>query len=719
MEAKLVVVGGKANMGEVKLRLPMTIGRGRKADLIISHPTVSRIHCELYEKEGTLVVRDNGSSNGTLIDDRQIKEAVIEPGQVLKIGPLSFRAEYEWSGAMPDLNATAEVRDLTATQTMSSDELPGDSELSDATVPPQSPKKAKPAASAPAAKQPAVARAKPEAEAPAKKPKQAAPPPSAAPAPAVTKGADTQTFDSESFNFDKDIEFVDDASQATVAPAPKPDRAVLPTVEFEPLGDLTDEADAAAPEIAAKGEPQREANFDFLEELGAADEAPPVMEAAEDMAAPFVDEPAPAASMPLIEPEGKDDLDFDFLAELEAPPAASEPAVMEVEPQVAPPPEPVKSVGPVEQALFDEPAPPASAPIAEVEAKEELEFDFLAEFEAPPAADAPEAMNVGPQIVPPVEAVEAAPPVEEAIFDEPVVEPSPEPQAVFEIPVEPAPPVEEADFDFLAETASEPSPAIPEVANVVEPPTSIPDVTASDEDLFADFLAEEPAKPAVEEPPPVEEVAKSEEPEWTFDVEPEPAAEVVEPFVEAMKPTVEADEPTIEPPAEASPAAEEPIAEEPVVEEPVAEQPVAEEPGFDFLAELEPAAAAEPAQDEAPPPSPSAADREAEPTIDFRGSAEEDEEEAPIESPFSFGAPDAIAPEPELPPADEPTAEAAFAEETSSEMTRPEPAFAFGEEQPAAEPKIAPAAAAPRPAGAKKPSLFDKIMLLFAGSAKK
>src|SRR5688572_27386050 len=111
MEAKLVVVGGKANMGEVKLRLPMTIGRGRKADLIISHPTVSRIHCELYEKEGSLVVRDNGSSNGTFIDDRQIKEAVIEPGQVLKIGPLSFRAEYEWSGAMPDLNATAEVRD--------------------------------------------------------------------------------------------------------------------------------------------------------------------------------------------------------------------------------------------------------------------------------------------------------------------------------------------------------------------------------------------------------------------------------------------------------------------------------------------------------------------------------------------------------------------------------------------------------------------------------
>ena len=72
-----------------------------------------------------------------------------------------------------------------------------------------------------------------------------------------------------------------------------------------------------------------------------------------------------------------------------------------------------------------------------------------------------------------------------------------------------------------------------------------------------------------------------------------------------------------------------------------------------------------------------------------------------------------------MPTADEPTAEAAFAEETSSEMARPEPAFAFGEERPAAEPKVAPTAAAPRPAAAKKPSFLDKIKLLFAGSTKK
>ncbi|HQU43576.1 MAG: hypothetical protein B7Z73_04630 [Planctomycetia bacterium 21-64-5] len=104
MEAKLVVVGGKANRSEVKLKLPSMVGRGRDADLTVAHATVSRHHCLIYELEGALVVRDNGSLNGTVVDGQRVQEALLKPGQTLTVGPLTFRAEYEHNGHFPDLN---------------------------------------------------------------------------------------------------------------------------------------------------------------------------------------------------------------------------------------------------------------------------------------------------------------------------------------------------------------------------------------------------------------------------------------------------------------------------------------------------------------------------------------------------------------------------------------------------------------------------------------
>ncbi|HET6881926.1 MAG TPA: FHA domain-containing protein [Pirellulales bacterium] len=105
MEAKLVVVGGKANKSEVKLKLPAMIGRSRDADVTVSHASVSRHHCLIFELDGALVVRDNGSLNGTVIDGERIKESLLKPGQSLTIGPLTFRADYEHAGEFPVLGA--------------------------------------------------------------------------------------------------------------------------------------------------------------------------------------------------------------------------------------------------------------------------------------------------------------------------------------------------------------------------------------------------------------------------------------------------------------------------------------------------------------------------------------------------------------------------------------------------------------------------------------
>ena len=64
MDAKLVIVGGKANKGPISLKLPTVIGRSREADLTVAHPMISRQHCRLFEVDGLLKIRDLGSLNG-------------------------------------------------------------------------------------------------------------------------------------------------------------------------------------------------------------------------------------------------------------------------------------------------------------------------------------------------------------------------------------------------------------------------------------------------------------------------------------------------------------------------------------------------------------------------------------------------------------------------------------------------------------------------------
>jgi predicted component of type VI protein secretion system len=101
MHAKLVVVGGKANKSQVSLKLPSVLGRSREADLTITHPMISRRHCEIFEVGGVLRIRDLGSLNGTFVRQKQIREAELQPNDEFTIGPLTFRVEYRLSPATP------------------------------------------------------------------------------------------------------------------------------------------------------------------------------------------------------------------------------------------------------------------------------------------------------------------------------------------------------------------------------------------------------------------------------------------------------------------------------------------------------------------------------------------------------------------------------------------------------------------------------------------
>ena len=72
-----------------------TIGRRQECDLCIPLMVVSRKHCEINQDRGQVRLRDLGSRNGTLLNDNQVDEGVLDPGDKIGIGPLTFVVQID------------------------------------------------------------------------------------------------------------------------------------------------------------------------------------------------------------------------------------------------------------------------------------------------------------------------------------------------------------------------------------------------------------------------------------------------------------------------------------------------------------------------------------------------------------------------------------------------------------------------------------------------
>ncbi len=73
----------------------MSVGRGTDNDLYLNHASVSKVHAALMlNREGTLLVADTGSTNGTFINGRRIaygEARHIEDGDVVGFGDVEVR----------------------------------------------------------------------------------------------------------------------------------------------------------------------------------------------------------------------------------------------------------------------------------------------------------------------------------------------------------------------------------------------------------------------------------------------------------------------------------------------------------------------------------------------------------------------------------------------------------------------------------------------------
>src|SRR5688500_12389905 len=65
-----------------------TVGRGESCDVHIEVGHVSRLHASIDVHEDVVVVKDEGSSNGTYVNGVRVSEAVLSDGDIVHFGPL-------------------------------------------------------------------------------------------------------------------------------------------------------------------------------------------------------------------------------------------------------------------------------------------------------------------------------------------------------------------------------------------------------------------------------------------------------------------------------------------------------------------------------------------------------------------------------------------------------------------------------------------------------
>jgi adenylate cyclase len=71
----------------------VVVGRGADADRVVADPTVSRRHARLEVTDAGVQIRDLGSSNGSFVKGRRIRDAEAAPGDAVAFGQVAFRLE--------------------------------------------------------------------------------------------------------------------------------------------------------------------------------------------------------------------------------------------------------------------------------------------------------------------------------------------------------------------------------------------------------------------------------------------------------------------------------------------------------------------------------------------------------------------------------------------------------------------------------------------------
>ncbi len=83
--------GEKGRLYELS-RGRVSIGRGSENDIVVASDGVSRNHALIeITREGQYLIRDNGSKNGIQVNGSAVRSAILQTGDVIRVGTLVFR----------------------------------------------------------------------------------------------------------------------------------------------------------------------------------------------------------------------------------------------------------------------------------------------------------------------------------------------------------------------------------------------------------------------------------------------------------------------------------------------------------------------------------------------------------------------------------------------------------------------------------------------------
>jgi len=93
---RLLVNPGSPATWEIQLKPGANfIGRSTANDFSIADPSVSSAHCRIEVAGNSIILHDLGSTNGSFINQQQVLEATLSPGQNIRLGNVELRLEYD------------------------------------------------------------------------------------------------------------------------------------------------------------------------------------------------------------------------------------------------------------------------------------------------------------------------------------------------------------------------------------------------------------------------------------------------------------------------------------------------------------------------------------------------------------------------------------------------------------------------------------------------
>lgn len=106
MKKVLVAKSGPLKDGVYTIAGRTLIGRDAESDIQVLDSGVSRKHaCVLEQDDGSVLMRDLGSHNGTLVRGQRLKEAVLDQGDEITIG----ESVFEYREVIGDADKTSEI----------------------------------------------------------------------------------------------------------------------------------------------------------------------------------------------------------------------------------------------------------------------------------------------------------------------------------------------------------------------------------------------------------------------------------------------------------------------------------------------------------------------------------------------------------------------------------------------------------------------------------